>query len=66
MTHSEQLEAIFSEATLEECEELLDYAGLMVRLKRKWNPQPVKRGRPTGSRNKTNGVQAALPIEAGQ
>jgi hypothetical protein len=45
ITPKDRLETIFSEATIEEAEQLLDYAGLMVRLKRKWAgaPEPEKR-----------------------
>lgn len=41
----DRLETIFFEATIEEAERLLDYAGLMVRLKRKWAgvTEPAKR-----------------------
>ena len=46
----DRLETIFSKATIDEAEQLLEYAGLMVRLKRKWaGAEPAKRGRPRKS-----------------
>lgn len=47
ITPKDRLEQIFSEASLEDAERLFEYAGLMVRLKRKWAgvPPPPKRSR---------------------